>query len=112
SQNEEKVWKLNTSLDNVYIQVKDVDQPSDIRIMELGLRLVGVTPTGTFLATHTITNRDFTKFGAPPSETWGILAPGHKYEVSINDRVELPGGDSFGTGAADLLTVIGTNPNS
>ena len=111
-QNEEKVWKLNGSLDNIYVQVKDVDQPADVRIMEVGLRLVGVTPTGTFLAIHTITNRDFVKFGAPPSQTWGILAPGHKYEVSVNDRVLSPGGDSFGTGAADLLTVIGTNPNT
>ncbi|MCB1216131.1 hypothetical protein KDL44_01980 [bacterium] len=110
-QNEEKVHKVNTSLDNIYIQVKDVDQPADTRIMEVGLRLIGVTPTGTFLAIHTITNRDFVKIPAPPpSETWGILAPGHSYEVSINDRVQ--GSDSFGTDAGDLLVVIGTNPNS
>jgi hypothetical protein len=110
NQNEAGVHKVNTNLDNIYIRVIDVDQPSDERIMEVGLRLIGVTPTGNFLGIHTITNKDFVKFGAPPSETWGILQPSHKYEVRIWDRVE--GGNTFGVAPADLLTVIGNNPNS
>jgi hypothetical protein len=90
---------------NAYVQVQDEDTGRSM-YWEIGLRLSGVDPDGTFIGIHTVTLDDYQNPGFPGGSD-GVFDTGGTYDMTLFDPAH-PGSQ---LGFTDKLHVQGNNPN-